>query len=345
MRFHVVGLPQSCTTKAWSLCGFSQKTMRFCWMLKSLGHTVNLYAGEKNDAPCDEHVVCFTMEDRKKICAGKLYVFPDWNRENEVWKRTNKKVADEINKRKQPGDFVCILGGNCQQELETLVPDLKVVEYGIGYTGWACKWLVFESHAWRSFMDGMILRGQRPNPYTYVIPSFYDEQEFEWQRERKGYALFVGRINTGKGIELACEACAKAGMPLKVIGHGETKLVGHGAEYLGAVPENHRNRLMAEANVLFAPTLSFEPFGNVACEAQMCGTPVISTNFGGFVETVSHKFSGYRIWDVDDAAKAVGMLDKLAPAEAIRARAINWWSIRTVRDEYQEYFEKLSRLP
>jgi glycosyltransferase involved in cell wall biosynthesis len=77
----------------------------------------------------------------------------------------------------------------------------------------------------------------------------------------------------------------------------------------------------------------------------MCGTPVISTNFGGLVETVSHKFSGYRVWDAEDAARALGKLDKLAPAEAIRARAINWWSMRNVRHEYQEYFEKLSLVP
>ena len=33
-------------------------------------------------------------------------------------------------------------------------------------------------------------------------------------------------------------------------------------------------------------TSYLEPFGCVAVEAQLCGTPVISTDFGGMVETV-----------------------------------------------------------
>ena len=62
MIFHVVAMPQTLTTKAFSMCGFTQKTIRFCWMMKSLGHKVFLYGGEINDAVCDEHIVCFIEE-------------------------------------------------------------------------------------------------------------------------------------------------------------------------------------------------------------------------------------------------------------------------------------------
>ena len=162
---------------------------------------------------------------------------------------------------------------------------------------------------------------------------------------REDYALFVGRLTVNKGIGLACEACEKAGIKLRVIGLGNKELVTHGAEYMGVVPENHRNHLMAHAKVLMAPTLSWEPFGNVACEAQMCGTPVISTNWGGFTESVAEGVTGYRICDAAQAADRLGKLDKLAPAEYIRQRAIGAFSMRNVRHQYQEYFEKLSTLP
>ena len=343
MRFHVVALPQSNTTRAYSMCGFSQKTIRFCWMMKSLGHDVFLYGGPENQAVCNEHIVCINEEDQKAIRGDRNYIYPIYNPKHVLWVAYNNYVAKEINARKQPGDIICILGGNCQSSLMELVPDLKVVEYGIGYTGYACKWLVFESHVWRAFCMGR--NDQKgPNHDTHVIHSFYDENEFDATLPREDFALFVGRVSESKGVKLACEAAAMAGIKLKVAGFGDEKLVGHGAEHLGPITLKERNRLMGTARVLMCPTLSIEPFGNVACEAQMCGTPVISTNVGGFVETVLEGATGFRISDVKQAATALLNVCKLAPAEAIRQRAVSMWSVRRLRYEYQRYFARISTL-
>lgn len=343
MRFHVVALPQSNTTPAYSMCGFSQKTIRFCWMMKTLGHSVFLYGGPENTAVCDEHIVCISAEDQVAIRGDRNYIYPIYNPQHHLWVAYNKKVADGINARKQSGDIICILGGNCQSCLMGMIPDLKVVEYGIGYTGYACKWLVFESHVWRSFCMGRNDQ-KAPNPNTSVIHAFYDENDFDATQPRNDYALFVGRVTEAKGIGLACEAAQMAGMSLKVAGFGDKKLVTHGAEYLGPVTLKERNRLMAEAKVLMAPTLSFEPFGNVACEAQMCGTPVICTGFGGFVETVANGATGYWISDAKEASQAIGALDKLAKPELIRKRAIQMFSMRNIRFQYHRYFTRLGTL-
>ena len=51
IRFHLVSLPHTNTTEAFSSCAFTEKVRKFAAMMKGLGHEVILYAGEFNEAP------------------------------------------------------------------------------------------------------------------------------------------------------------------------------------------------------------------------------------------------------------------------------------------------------
>jgi len=64
MRFHVISLPHTNTTKDFVWCAYTEKVRRFCNMMKSLGHTVYLYAGTQNEAEVDEFISCISEEDR-----------------------------------------------------------------------------------------------------------------------------------------------------------------------------------------------------------------------------------------------------------------------------------------
>lgn len=336
-------MPQSFTTRDFSVCGFSQKTIRFCWMMKALGHTVFLYSGPHNQAVCDEHVVISTEEDQKLITGGNHYVYPSWVAGHPVWVKTNQTAVDEINKRKEKGDFVCILGGNCQKMIADSLPDLKVVEYGIGYEGFFSKWKVWESHVWRSYCIGRWANAKPVDQHDTVINAFYDDREYVRNIPKKPYALFLGRLTAQKGIEDACEAAEKAGMPLKVAGFGNSKLVTRGAEYLGEVSLADKLKLLGEASVLICPTRSFEPFGNVACEAQLSGTPVVSTNYGGFVESVEDGVTGFRCNTVEEMASRLQDAPLLNRATIV-SRAIKLFSMRSKMFDYNRYFHALSKV-
>ena len=336
-------MPQSFTTRDFSVCGFSQKTIRFCWMMKTLGHTVFLYSGPHNQAVCDEHVVISTEEDQKLITGGNHYVYPSWVAGHPVWVKTNQTAVDEINKRKEKGDFVCILGGNCQKMIEILLPDLKVVEYGIGYEGFFSKWKVWESHVWRSYCIGRWANAKPVDQHDAVINAFYDDSEYIRNIPKKPYALFLGRLTAQKGSEDACEAAEKAGMPLKVAGFGNAKLVSRGAEYLGEVSLTDKLKLLGEASVLICPTRSFEPFGNVACEAQLSGTPVVSTNYGGFVESVEDGVTGFRCNTIEEMAAALHHSQSLSRMTIVN-RAIKLFSMRSKMFDYNRYFNALSKV-
>jgi glycosyltransferase involved in cell wall biosynthesis len=83
-----------------------------------------------------------------------------------------------------------------------------------------------------------------------------------------------------------------------------------------------------------------EPFGIVVIEAMMSGTPVISSDFGAFVETVEHGKTGFRCRTLGDylaAVKTVENLDRKYIAEHARQR----WTYEVIGKRYDEIFKQI----
>jgi len=344
---HLLALPNVQTTKAYALDGFCKATIRFARLLKSLGHHVILYASEQNEAPCDELVTVITKEEQETFLEGTKgdptpYQYAYIEEWSPIWQLANGRMIKEIGKRKQPRDFICIIGGASQKPVALAHPDLMTVEYSIGYNGSFGSYRVFESYAWMHTIYGaqQIADGRF---YDTVIPCFYDPEEFPFKAEKEPFALYVGRLVLRKGLVIACRAAEAAGVPLKVIGHGDTSYVTNGAEYLGALDEDDKNRWMARASVVLAPTIYVEPFNQAAVEAQFCGTPVVSTNFGGFTETVEQGVTGYRCNYLGEFVRGIKAAQKLDP-HTVRRRAVERYSVDVLKHDYQRYFERLSTL-
>jgi glycosyltransferase involved in cell wall biosynthesis len=91
------------------------------------------------------------------------------------------------------------------------------------------------------------------------------------------------------------------------------------------------------------PTTYIEPFGNVAVEAQGCGTPVISTDWGAMTETVEHGKTGFRCRMLSEFVEAATKVDQLDYAY-IRERAQRLYSLETIAERYDRYFRRLLTL-
>ena len=140
------------------------------------------------------------------------------------------------------------------------------------------------------------------------------------------------------------------GLPLVIAGQGKLRNENEGldiqdshVEFVGSVGAESRAKLMGGARLVFAPTYYIEPFGGVAVEAQLCGTPVLTTDWGAFSETVLHGVTGYRCRTFDDFLWAAQRVDRIRPADC-RAWAIQNYSIFRVQRMYQEYFSKVADL-
>ncbi len=358
MRFHVVALPHTWTAMSHSACAFTMKILHFCQMMDSLGHEVFHYGVEGSEVP-GKHIEIMSRAEQVRHFGpynpDALYSV-DWSGKAQYWKDFNYKATQQINSRIQKGDFVCVMGGTLNLPLANAISShAMVVEYGIGYNGTFAKYRVFESYAhmhkiWGA--DG----GYDPDGkfYDAVIPNYLNPADYPFKAEKQDYFLYLGRLITRKGINIAVETCKRIGARLVVAGQGmksyenntlvcEDGGVYPGVEYVGFATGQKRADLFSNARGIFVPTTYIEPFGAVAIEAQMAGTPAITTDFGAFTETVEHGKTGYRCHTLDHfvwAAKNVHTLDP----HYIHQRAVANYSMDAVRWKYQEYFQMLTDL-
>ena len=343
MRFHVVSLPHTNTTEDFTACAYTEKVRKFCIMMKNLGHTVYLYGGEFNEAPCDEHVMCITEEERLAAVGDNHYSAAsfDWNLPHWVSFNCNTIVA--IKDRLEHGDFICLIAGYASKPIADAFPNELSVEFGIGYGGSFAYYKVFESYAWMhscygsKVTDPHALDGKF---YDTVIPSYIDVDDFPLQETPDDYYLYIGRLIERKGYQIAVDVCKHLGKRLVIAGQGVPPSYG---EYVGVVGTEERAKLMGGAIAVFTPTIYVEPFGTVAVEAMACGAPVISYDWGVFTDNVFEVVTGFSFHtfrEFIDAAENATSLDRALISKYSKDR----YGLDTVGKMYEKYFTRLQSL-
>lgn len=127
--------------------------------------------------------------------------------------------------------------------------------------------------------------------------------------EPEDYFLVVSRLIPYKRIDLAVEAAARLGVPLKIGGKGRDlerlkALAGPTVEFLGYVPDDELPNLMARCKAFLFPGL--EDFGITPVQAQAAGRPVIAYGGGGALDTVIPGKTGEHFDDLNvDSLAAV----------------------------------------
>ena len=343
MRFHVISLPHTQTTKDYVNCAYTEKVRRFCNMMKSLGHTVYLYAGDQNEANVDELVTCITEEQRAEAAKRYHYTSVPFDPALPHWQIFTKNAIEELGKRLEQKDFICLIGGTMQKPIADAYPSHISVEFGVGYGGVFSDYKVFESYAWMHSIYSMFKNPTAVDGsfYDVVIPGYLDPDMFPLQETKKDYYLYMGRMISRKGIQIASDTCKELGVKLIMAGPGD-EIPSYG-EYIGPVGPEQRAELMGGAIGFFAPTLYIEPFGNVAIEAQACGTPTITTDWGAFTETNINGLTGYRCKTLNEFCKAAEDVKSLDP-KTISDRAKSLYSVDTIKYQYETYFKRLYQL-
>ena len=348
MRFHVLSLPHTITRKDYSACAFTMKVLKFGKMMTDRGHTVFHYGHKDSVVQCTEHIPVTFDEDLEKS-----YGNYDWRKTFFKYCNTDyahnifrERAIVEVGKRKQRGDFILCFWGFAHQPVAAAHPELIALEPGIGCNNKPCTaHSVFESHAIMNQIYGKY--DNWPKWYDAVIPNYFDPDDFKYNETPKDYFLFIGRVIDSKGVGIAIEVTKRLGVQLIVAGQGDLKpicgLVPDHVTFIGYVEPEARCELLRNAKALLAPSHYNEPFGGVIIEALFCGTPTITSDWGGFSENNLHGITGYRCRTIEQFVWAGRNINKIS-RKACRDWAMNNFSLERVALMYEEYFSFLTKL-
>jgi len=362
MKLHLFGLPHTQTTNEYSHCAYTGKVKRFSPMMRSVGYDVIHYGVEGADSGATTQIDVLKQDewtDILKRMARGLYpdrdenellshknFFQDFVRpDSELYTTFNRKLEFYLIQNYEYGDIICLPFGYAHEAALTKHFQSAIkVETGIGYEHSYQKYRIFESYAWYHYCAGKqnLFFG---NDYWFVVPNYYDISEWQYNQYPQKYVAYMGRLVDTKGLSIFVEmARARPDMEFIMCGQGDPSpwLVAPNISYTEPKQGLERSAFLGNATALFAGTRYIEPFGGVAVESQLCGTPVLGSGFSCFTETIAHGYTGYNCHTLGDFLVGLEAIEQgVIDRNYTRFRAVQQYDMKTVANRYDSAFKQI----
>ena len=178
----------------------------------------------------------------------------------------------------------------------------------------------------------------------FVVPNYYDIDEWPFGDGSGDYVAFMARLTHGKGLDIVLDvARALPHVAFRVAGQGNIDLFGPlppNVEYVGVLRDVERAAFLGKARVLMNPSTYLEPFGGAVVEAALCGTPAITSDFGAFTETVLDWQTGVRCATMTDYLQAIDAASGFNRV-TIQRMAQQRYGTRAVGAMYAQVFDRV----
>jgi glycosyltransferase involved in cell wall biosynthesis len=333
-----------------SHCAFTGKGERFVEMMINQGYEVVEYSNGRSNSEkyATERVQILTTDELNELRVrqnnGSNFHGDNALIGGEIWKEFHPLCAKQLKDRLDSKDIVCHIFGHPHADY------IKFggihVETGIGYPQTWSNFRIFESAAWMHYHAGKAKR--QGNNYEWIVPNYYKATDWQFNETPEDYYLFAGRICSVKGMDTLLAIAERKDIKIKIAGQGDP------SPWINRLPEDKRSRLeyvghvtgkdrailYGKAKAFFAPTNFIEPFCGVAVEAQLCGTPIISSHFGAFQETVEHGKTGFRCHTLGDYLESIDKVLSL-DRKYISDRANSLYTYEPCGKKYDAIFQQL----
>lgn len=139
--------------------------------------------------------------------------------------------------------------------------------------------------------------------FSDVIYNGVDKNLFAFkEKNTDDNLIFVGRISTDKGTDIAAQVCGELNIRLDIVGSTDseeliTKIKSNGERInlMGQKPHNEVKELVANSKAFIFPTRWNEPFGLVLTESLASGTPVVAFANGSLPEIIEDGKTGFLV--------------------------------------------------
>jgi glycosyltransferase involved in cell wall biosynthesis len=241
--------------------------------------------------------------------------------------------------------------------------DANVLHYHYGYSYFDYKlptlktihgyaWLDKQLDGTFNFLSDAHRRAYKRPDLPFVHNGLKPE-EYLYRENKEDFLLFLSRADWKvKGLPVAIEVARRTGMKIIIAGNAHRKFVegyagfgylkrhfGKNCLYVGEVGGQIKAAYLAKAKAMIFPTQWEEPFGLVAIEAMVSGTPVITTHHGAMPEIVVDKKTGFLCDSVEDMVNAVRRINDISPMDC-RKRVLEHFHYMRMAEDYIKLYIK-----
>jgi phosphatidylinositol alpha-mannosyltransferase len=198
------------------------------------------------------------------------------------------------------------------------------------------------------------LNDYAPSDY-HIIPNGINIERFTQEgpirkeyKDGKVNIVFVGRLETRKGLDYLIEACGLlnkkfSNFRLIVVGPGTRLKKGYkkkvreagleNVDFVGFASGEELPQYYRTADIFCAPAIWGESFGIVLLEAMACGKPVVASNIEGYASVMHHNEEGLLVAPKDSRGMAEALLtladnrdlrEKMGQQGRINAEKYSW---------------------
>lgn len=345
MRIHIVGVARNPSTPNIAVDPYARASYWLTTMLYRKGIEVYYYGHKSSTVECTKKFDIVDNNFHKNYFTTDFAGSP-FTDSIEAQNTFTQNVIEQLTSQIKSGDIVACMWSEQVSKLKELQQyGVKVVDAHVGHLSYyGADYNIFTSTANQHYIYGKYDLNEC-RWYDVVLPPICDSvNEFEYNEVKDGSILYLARIIESKGIHIFLDL-AKYFPNKKFIIAGQGSIdsfnLPSNVEYVGYAYLEDRKKLLSKASAVISATYYIEPFGLTTIEANLSGTPVITTPWGGYTDNVIEGITGFKCSDFSDFTNAINNLDKINSKNCRKFG--EQFTVEALIDKYIAYFKRLTK--